>query len=275
MKMKINKIIFPFIVLLVFSACSSTKELVILHTNDTHSQVEARKTNGEELGGYVRRADYIAKVRKENKRVLLLDAGDFLQGTPYFNFFKGEVEIKAINQMHYDAVTLGNHEFDNGITALASNLSGLTMPVICSNYDVSATPLAPIIKPYAIIKQRGIKIGIIGLCINPKDLIIEQHSTGIIYQNPVEKANFYAKKLKEKHRCDIVICLSHLGDDTKGMNDRIVAENSSDIDLIIGGHSHKLISDLQIVNTKNDSIPIVQSGRSGAYIGEIKIIFGK
>jgi 5'-nucleotidase len=267
-----NKLFFPLLVLFALSACHSTKELVILHTNDTHSQVEA---TAEDLGGYVRRADYIAKVRKENKRVVLVDAGDFSQGTPFFNFFKGEVEVKALNQMRYDAVTLGNHEFDNGVFALAQNLSNLTMPVLCSNYDVNGTALAPILKPYTIIKRKGIKIGIIALCINPKDLITAENSVGVIYQNPVEKANFYAKELKEKYKCDMVICLSHLGDDTEGINDRIVAENSSDIDLIVGGHTHKLISDLRIANTKNDRIPIVQTGRSGTYIGEVKVIFGK
>ncbi len=261
---------------LIFASCSSSKELVILHTNDTHSQVEPlRAKDGTEAGGYIRRADFIAKTRSENKAVLVLDAGDFCQGTPYFNFFGGEVEAKALNEMKYDVVTLGNHEFDNGIESLSKVLSTLKMPVVCANYDASATSLAPYLKPYVVIKKKGLRIGIIGLCINPQGLIANANWQGIIYSDPVEKANFYAKELKEKQKCDMVIVLSHLGDDTEGMNDRIVAANSSNIDLIVGGHTHKLISNLRVRNLQNDSIPIVQDGKSAAYIGKLTVKFKK
>lgn len=277
-----NKLFF-ILITLSFSIQSYSnggiKELLILHTNDTHSQIEPTSSgdcyNGK--GGYVRRAGFISNVRKNNKAFLLLDAGDFLQGTPYFNFFKGEVETKAINAMRYDAITLGNHEFDNGVEALVAVLSQLKVPVVNCNYDVSKTALAPLVKPFIIVKKRGLKIGILGLGANPKNLITKKNFTDIVYLNPIEQANFYAKQLKESHRCDLVICLSHLGDEQKidSISDLEIASHSTHIDVIIGGHSHKLIDDLQIPNLNGKPIPIVQAGRTGAYIGSINILFRK
>jgi 5'-nucleotidase len=266
-----------FLVVLGLTSCSSTRELVVLHTNDTHSQVEVNTSRDyQNKGGYVRRAAFIDSVRRATKAVLLVDAGDYVQGTPYFNFFKGEVEAKAIRQMKYDAVMLGNHEFDNGIEALVSILKTMKTPVVCSNYDVSRTPLAPYVKPYLTMKKQGVKIGIIGIGVHPQSLISPQNFSGIIYLDPIETANRYARFLKEEKHCDFVLCLTHLGTKSVfGMSDPVLAAQTSNIDLIVGGHSHELIDNLQVPNLQEKNVLIVQAGKTGAYIGEVDIIFNK
>jgi len=276
-KNKIRQIAVCLLLVLLW-ACSSTRELVVLHTNDTHSQVEANRESKEVYGGkggYARRAAFIAEVRAKNQCVLLVDAGDFCQGTPYFNFFRGEVEAKALSAMHYDAVTLGNHEFDNGVDALANVLSQMQVPVVCSNYDVKGTPLENKVQPFLILNKDGLKIGIIGLGINPKGLVADQNFKGVIYLDPVERANYYAQRLKKTEHCDFVLCLSHLGDTGVEVSDRIVAAKSAYIDMIVGGHTHKLIQGLKVANAVGDSVPIVQAGKTGAYIGQIHIKFKK
>jgi len=222
------------------------------------------------MGGYARRAGFIDSIRKHEKNVLLLDAGDYLQGTPYFNFFKGDVEIAAINAMKYDAITIGNHEFDNGVSALADVLSKSLVPIVCSNYKVTGTPLDGLIKPYLIIKRRGIKIGIIGLGIQPRGLITETNFYGIHYLDPIAVANNYGYYLKKKAKCDVVICLSHLGHDTKGISDIELVKRTENIDLVIGGHTHKLL-DVKVPNLIGDTITIVQAGKSGAYLGRVDL----
>ena len=231
------------VVMLSFSAALSaqTKEIVILHTNDTHSQIEPNPTTafsnpGE--GGVARRFAAIQKIRKENKNVLLFDAGDFVQGTPYYNVFKGDAEITLMNKMGYHAATFGNHEFDNGIEPLLEMLKKMEFPLVSTNYDVSNTPLADYVKRTHTIDINGVKIGLIGLTIDPDGLIAKNNYKGVVYLDPVESTNIYAKQLKD-NGCDLVIVWSHLGywdNDTRG--DRMVAVNSTDVDMIIGGHTH-------------------------------------
>ncbi len=266
----LNRVINTYILAILLTlviVSSSTSKIVILHTNDTHSQVEPSNDN---MGGYARRAGFIDSIRKHEKNVLLLDAGDYLQGTPYFNFFKGDVEIAAINAMKYDAITIGNHEFDNGVSALADVLSKSLVPIVCSNYKVTGTPLDGLIKPYLIIKRRGIKIGIIGLGIQPRGLITETNFYGIHYLDPIAVANNYGYYLKKKAKCDVVICLSHLGHDTKGISDIELVKRTENIDLVIGGHTHKLL-DVKVPNLIGDTITIVQAGKSGAYLGRVDL----
>ncbi len=251
-------------------------KLVILHTNDTHSQIEPTEKSSlktSNMGGYARRMGEIAKIRSEEKNVLLFDAGDFSQGTPYFNFFHGRLEMDALNQMQYNAGTLGNHEFDNGIDTLAMVLSKAKFPVLSSNYDVSQTPLMPYIKPYTVTEMAGIKIGIMALDVQPKGLIIESNYRGLTYNDPVETAKKTSTYLKKKLKCDLVICLSHLGSDSTSVdvNDFNIAHATKYIDIIIGGHSHTMLENVKTNNGVGRKIVIAQVGKSGLYLGRIDI----
>ena len=226
-----------------------------------------------DMGGYARRMGVINQIRQEEKNVLLVDAGDFSQGTPYFNFFNGRVEIDAMNRMKYDAGTLGNHEFDNGIDTLAVVLKNLQFPEISSNYKLENSALKGMIKPYIVLTKNGLLIGIMALNVNPKSLIFEKNYKGLEYLNPVDKANEISSFLKKKERCDVIICLSHLGADTTKMevNDFEIAHKTRYIDVIIGGHSHSMITNVTEKNRIGKPIVIAQMGKSGLYLGRIDL----
>jgi 5'-nucleotidase len=274
-----NKIIaIAFLVIIsTFQLAAEKKiKLVILHTNDTHSQVEpTEKSNLKtaDMGGYARRMGVIEKIRSEEKNVLLFDAGDFSQGTPYFNFFNGRVEIDALNRMQYDAGTLGNHEFDNGIDTLAVILQKARFRIISSNYEVDNTPIKNQIQPYLILKKFGLKIGIMALNVDPKSLIIESNYRGLVYRDPIEKAQELSAFLKNKKKCDLVICLSHLGSDSTSVdvNDCTVAHQTKHIDIILGGHSHSLLENVKTNNANGKKVIISQMGKSGLYLGRIDL----
>lgn len=274
-----NKIIAIALLIIIstFQLAAEKKiKLVILHTNDTHSQVEpTEKSNLKtaDMGGYARRMGVIEKIRSEEKNVLLFDAGDFSQGTPYFNFFNGRVEIDALNRMQYDAGTLGNHEFDNGIDTLAVILQKARFPMISSNYEVDNTPIKNQIQPYLILKKFGLKIGIMALNVDPKSLIIESNYRGLVYRDPIEKAQELSAFLKNKKKCDLVICLSHLGSDSTSvdMNDFTVAHQTKHIDIILGGHSHSLLENVKTNNANGKKVIISQMGKSGLYLGRIDL----
>lgn len=274
-----NKII-AIALLIIISTFQLTAEkkikLVILHTNDTHSQVEpTEKSNLKtaDMGGYARRMGVIEKIRSEEKNVLLFDTGDFSQGTPYFNFFNGRAEIDALNRMQYDAGTLGNHEFDNGIDTLAVILQKARFPMISSNYEVDNTPIKNQIQPYLILKKFGLKIGIMALNVDPKSLIIESNYRGLVYRDPIEKAQELSAFLKNKKKCDLVICLSHLGSDSTSVdvNDFTVAHQTKHIDIILGGHSHSLLENVKTNNANGKKVIISQMGKSGLYLGRIDL----
>jgi len=257
-----------FLSVTVFSA--EKVKLIIIHTNDTHSQVEPTEKSTSktaDMGGYARRMGVIDSIRSAEKNVLLLDAGDFSQGTPYFNFFNGRVEIDAINRMKYDAITLGNHEFDNGIDTLAAILKLAKVPILSSNYGIDATPLKHLLKPYLIIKREGLRIGILTANIEPKGLIIENNYKGLIYKDALKTANELAAFLKYKKHCNIIICLSHLG----VKPDFELAHNSQDIDVIIGGHSHSLLENIKEKNASGKPVIIAQMGKSGLYLGKVEL----
>ncbi len=247
------------------------KKIVILHTNDTHSRIEPLPETDKyapNKGGVVRRANYIESVRAENKNVLLFDAGDFVQGTPYYNVFGGEVETKAMNMLKYDAATLGNHEFDYGLEGLKDILDWAQFPIISSNYDFSETILKDRFDPYLIIVKDGVKIGVIGLNVKPQGLIATANYTNMVFMDPLETGNELATKLKNEDKCDVVICLSHLGYTA----DKRLAENSRNIDIIIGGHSHTYMKDPDIIkNADNEDILIYQTQGRGVYVGRIDI----
>lgn len=270
---------------LLFSICllfslsliaQNENKLVILHTNDTHSQIEPfgdQAGNNKGKAGLARRATLIKEIRKQYPNVLLLDAGDFIQGTPYFNMFGGELEIKAMNQLGYDVVTLGNHEFDNGVEFLSKMLQGAKFDIVSANYDVSNTILKNQIKPYVIKNINGIKVGIIGLNVRPNGLISDKNFEGIRFLNPIEEVNHYAKILKEDEKVDLVIALSHLGYQSDSQfSDKKVAAGSRNVDVIVGGHSHTYLPEpVKVNNLDEKPVLVTQSGSKGMNVG--KLIF--
>ena len=280
-KVKINyylSLAAALLILTAFQTSLTAQDLVILHTNDTHSNIEpAASGRNAGLGGFQRRANYIQKVRSEHKNVLLLDAGDYNQGTPYFTLFKGFAEIELYNAMKYDAVCLGNHEFDNGQQQLAERLKKAEYPTLCANYDFSDTPLKGMIKPYTIIKKGGKKIGIIGVLIDLRGYVAETSRTNLVYRNPVPIVNELAKMLRDKKRCDLVIVLSHIGfDDGSEDNpsDTELAKLTSNVDMIIGGHSHTFLEKPVVMkNREGKDVIVCQTGAAGVYVGRMDTNF--
>lgn len=257
--------------LLYSTSVFSQKKITILHTNDTHSRIEPLPETDRyspDKGGVLRRAKYIDEIRREEKNVLLFDAGDFVQGTPYYNLFRGEVEVKAMNLMKYDAVTLGNHEFDYGLEGLKRLIKWAEFPIISTNYDFAETDLIEVPKQYIIIKRDGVKIGVIGLNVKPNGLIASANFTGMKFMDPLETGNKWATMLKEEEDCDMVVCISHLG----YTSDKQLAEMSRNIDIIIGGHSHTFMEEPDIIkNADNEDILIYQTQGRGVYVGRIDI----
>lgn len=260
-------------------ARTETVKLTILHTNDWHSRIEPFPMDGgsnQGMGGAAARVALIDKIRKQEQNVLLLDAGDIFQGTPYFNAFGGELEYKLMSRMGYDLATLGNHDFDNGIEGIIRQLPHATFEFVNCNYDFGTTPLAPYIKPYKIFTKSGIRIGVFGVGVELKGLVPDVLYEGIVYNDPVAPSNSIAAYLKEKEKCDLVICLSHLGYKYGGtkISDIRLAEQSEHIDLIIGGHTHTFLSkpDL-ILNKKGKTVMVNQVGWAGINLGRIDYTF--
>jgi 5'-nucleotidase len=257
------------------------EKITILHTNDVHSRIDAFPMDGgrnQGLGGIAARSALIREIRQKEKHVLLLDAGDIFQGTPYFNFFKGEPEIKGMTAMGYDAGTMGNHDFDAGLENFATQWQHASFPLIISNYDFSSTPMENRYKPYTIINKGKLKIGITGVGIELKGLVPDQLAGNTRYLNPIESANEQAFQLKQKKRCDLVICLSHLGykyADNK-VSDEILAKESDNIDLIIGGHTHTFLdSPVAIKNKNGNDVVVNQVGWGGIILGRLDYNFYK
>jgi 5'-nucleotidase len=257
-------------------------KLTILHTNDTHSRIEPFPMDGgrnQGLGGVATRAEIIDRIRQQEEQVLLLDAGDIFQGTPYFNFYHGEPEIKAMSAMKYDACTIGNHDFDAGMENLAMQLSRhANFPMLVSNYDFTSTPMEHKTEPYKIIKKGKLKIGVFGLGIEGHGLIPDNLFGATKYLEPVQKANETARILKNNN-CDLIICLSHLGYQYNGSNkvsDEVLAKQSENIDLIIGGHTHTFFeSPIVYNNKKGDDVIVNQVGWAGIVLGRLDFEFTK
>ncbi len=271
--MKKSSIIYYLLSVIFFAACTPQDHLTILHTNDTHSQVEPLDNN---QGGYARRMGMIAEERKADKNLLLVDAGDFCQGTPYFNYYHGRVELEAMNRMRYDAATLGNHEFDNGLDTLAVALRTAKFPIVCANYDFTGTALEGLVKPYTIVHKGGLKIGIFGLGCNPKGIISDKNFAPAVYLDPYPVAQQTVDALRAEE-CDIIVCLSHMGTCGKAPEDvcdTALVSHTRGIDVVIGGHTHKLYDNLRVANLDGDSIPVCQMGRYGVYLGKIVLNLG-
>jgi 5'-nucleotidase len=257
------------------------KHLTILHTNDVHSYIDAFPSNhpkNPNMGGVARRATLIESIRKENPNVLLLDAGDIFQGTPYFNYYGGELEFKLMSMMGYDAATMGNHDFDNGIDGFNAQLPHATFNFVSANYNFKNTVLDGIVKPYSIFYKDGIKVGVFGLGIKLEGLVDKKHYKETVYNDPVAVSHDIVRILKHEKKCDLVICLSHLGykykDDTDKICDLTLAKLTQDIDLIIGGHTHTFLDKPTVVkNAVDQDVLINQVGCYGLNLGRIDFYF--
>lgn len=254
-------------------------KITILHTNDVHSRIEPFPMDGSRfqgLGGTARRSALISKIRNEEKNVVLLDAGDMFQGTPYFNLFDGEVELEIMSKMGYDAGTFGNHEFDNGVSGILKHFDKAKFPFVTSNYDFSKTELAGKTKDYIVLERDGIKIGIFGLGVSLEGLVDPKNYEQVGYLDPVEVANRIVPILKNKEKCDLVVCLSHLGYSYKEdkISDLTLVPQTKDIDLIIGGHTHTLLDRPTEVRNADGKITLVnQVGNGGVRLGRIDYSF--
>ena len=251
--------------------------ITILHTNDTHSQIDPLPANDANAGkgGVARRATVVKRVRKENPNTLLVDAGDVLQGTPYFNFYKGEVEYKAMSAIGYDVGTLGNHEFDNGVEALAKALTFANFDIVSANYDVKGTVLEQRVKRYVVKTLAGIRIGLFGLGVSPVALITPDNFKGVTYIDPVFAARDVVKKLREEERCALVVCMSHLGYNADAKSgDSFVASQVDGIDFIASGHTHTFMKE-PVTQTQpcGAKTTIFQVGKSGIYVGRVDFTF--
>ncbi len=252
------------------------KHITILHTNDVHSHIEPFPANDPKyanLGGAARRMNVISQIRKENPNTLLLDAGDMFQGTPYFNFYGGELEFKLMSMMGYDAATIGNHDFDNGIDGLAAQVPNASFKLLSANYDFSNTIMAGLTKPYQVLVKDDVRIGIFGLGIALDGLVNKNMYKETVYLDPIEMTSQTVDTLRNEEKCDLVICLSHLGYsyDTKSeISDLTLAAQTAGIDLIIGGHTHTFLDKPTIAQNKEGNFVLInQVGWGGIHLGRI------
>lgn len=268
---------------LAFQSCETNKKhITILHTNDTHSQIEPFDINHHKYagkGGVARRAVIIEKIRQENPNTLLLDAGDIFQGTPYFNYFGGEVEFKLMSLLKYDTATLGNHDFDNSIEGFHKQLPNANFDFVCANYDFKNTVLDTIVKPYKIFVKDGIKIGVFGLGIELLNLVNPNLYKETKYLDPIEITKDISRDLKEKEACDLIICLSHLGyhyENSNKVSDLKLAAATKNIDLIIGGHTHTFLTKPTLIkNINNENVLVNQVGAYGLNLGRVDFYFNE
>ncbi len=269
-----------FYILLTASA-QQGKQLAILHTSDTHSRIEPIDPHAADpyadMGGVVRRTTFLKEFRTKNPDALLFDCGDISQGTPYYNLFRGEVEIKMMNLMGYDAMTIGNHEFDFGLENMARLFRMADFPVVCANYNVAGTVLEGLVKPYVVLNRSGVKIGVFGLSPQMEGLVQADKCEGIVYKDPIAVAQEVTDLLRTKEGCDVVICLSHLGFRIKNeVCDEKLAAETKGIDVILGGHSHTFMEKPAFyLNAEGKNVSVLHTGKSGIFVGELDLTLTK
>lgn len=274
---KIQNILAICLLCVALPMSAQRKTLTILHTNDTHSCIYPLSENLVDTmlagrGGFMRRIEMLKQERKKDPDLLLFDSGDFSQGSPYYTLFKGDVEVKLMNEMHYDAGMVGNHEFDFGLENLARLAKMMNFPMLCANYDFKGTVCEGIIKPYTIIKRKGIKIGVFALSPEIEGLIDAKNCVGVKFLDPVKVANEMETLLKKKKHCDLIICLSHVGWLNKPICEQNIIAHSRYIDLMLGGHSHTYFKTLRYVkNLDGKPIPVDQNGKYAIFVGKMKV----
>lgn len=277
MTVKMKKYIFSLVLGAVLACgCTTTKELTILHTNDTHSQIYPLSSNLADTSkagraGFIRRIAMLKEERAKDADLLLFDSGDFSQGSPYYSMFRGDVEAGLMNMMGYDAGTIGNHEFDFGLDNMARVLGSLNFPILCSNYDFTGTELEKIVKKDIILHRKGLKIGVFALCPELDGLVDKKNYGTLVYNDPVACAQKEIDLLRSQG-CDLVICLSHLGWNIAGVSDEEVAAQTRGLDLILGGHSHSYLEQMAYVaDLDGKKVGIDQNGKHGIYVGKIDL----
>ena len=259
------------------------KQLFILHTSDTHSRIDPINPEAADeyagMGGVVRRAEIVKQYRGKHPEMLLLDCGDISQGTPYYNLFQGELEVKMMNLMGYDAMAIGNHEFDFGLDNMARLFRLARFPIVCSNYEMTGTVLEGLVKPYITLEREGLKIGIFSLAPKLEGLVQADKREGVTYKDPIAVAQKMSDLLRGKEGCDVVICLSHLGLHrlaSSDIDDEQLVAKTYGIDIILGGHTHSFMEKPMVyLNANGQNVPILHSGRSGVYVGEMVLTLTK
>ena len=277
-----NYLIISFLLCFALSVAAQ-KQVTIIHTSDTHSRIEPIAKSSSDpnagSGGYARRAAYLNELRQKASNLLLVDCGDFSQGTPYYNMFKGEVEVKLMNYLQYDVSAIGNHEFDFGLDNMARLFAMADFPIVCANYDFTGTVVEGLVKPYVVIEREGIKFGIFGLGPQLEGLVSKDNYKGVVYKDPVAAANEVAALLKEKEACDMVVCLSHLGMYTTAaepIGDENLIPQTRNIDFVFGGHSHTYMTEPLVYNDlDNRPVQVLHIGRNGSFVGKVDITFNK
>ena len=256
------------------------KQLVILHTNDTHSAIlpineQLPDTMKAGRGGFLRRIAMLKEERAKHPDLLYFDSGDFFQGSAYFTMFKGDVEVGLMNLMGLDATTIGNHEFDFGLENMARVFKLATFPIVCTNYDFTGTPMEGICKPWIVLKRNGLKIGVFAVCPKMTGLIADKNCVGAKYLDPAQVALETATMLKEQQKCDMVVCISHLGwNSNRGEDDQYMISRSRNIDLVLGGHTHTYMPSLEYwKNMDGRPVPVDQNGKSAVFVGKIVVDF--
>ena len=270
-----------FILMMMVSLAGQAKkhkQLVILHTNDTHSQIfpissQLPDTMKAGRGGFLRRIALLKEERKKNPDLLYFDSGDFWQGSAYFTMFKGDVEIGLMNQMGIDASTIGNHEFDFGLDNMAEMFKKANFPILSANYDFTGTVMEGVTKPWIIIKRNGVKIGVFAVNPKMKGLVSDKNCPGVKYLDPAKVALETATMLKQEKKCDMVICISHLGwNSGRGEDDQYMIRGSRNIDLVLGGHTHTYMEELQYENNLDGKpVPVDQNGKAAIFVGRIVV----
>lgn len=251
------------------------KQLVVLHTGDMHSTIlpissQLPDTMKAGRAGMIRRIEMFRQEREKHPDLLLFDSGDFFQGSAYFTMFKGEVEVGLMNRMGYDAVMIGNHEFDAGLEEMARIFRMANFPIVCANYDFTGTPVEGLVKPYIIIKRNGVKIGVFGIGKKTEGLVAAKNCVGVKYLDPAKVALETATMLKEEKKCDVVICISHLGWKIGGADDQYMVSHSRNIDLVLGGHSHTyLVEDSYEKNLDGKEVLVDHEGKHSIFVGKM------
>lgn len=253
------------------------KKITILHTSDVHSCILPQNSNLADTtvagrGGFLRRIAMLQQERQKDPDLLLFDCGDFSQGSSYYTMFKGDVEVGLMNQMHYDAVTIGNHEFDFGLDNMIRLFKNANFPVVCSNYDFGDSELKDIVKPYLVLKRKGIKIGVFALCPPLEGLVFTKNYGPLKFLDPIEVTGKMINILKNEKKCDVIICLSHLGWEISEYTDNKLIQNTEGIDLVLGGHTHSFLKDLVYETDKSGHrVPVDHEGKHGVYVGKIEL----
>ena len=272
---RLHLIIFVILLSGLTVGAKKYKQLVILHSNDTHSVILPLNPNinDKEIagrGGFLRRVNMVKEQRQLDPDLLLFDSGDFSQGSGYYTLFKGEVEVGLMNEMGYDAATIGNHEFDFGLDNMARIFRMAKFPIVCSNYDCTGTVLQDLVKPYIALERKGVKIGVFGLAPALKGLVFDGNCEGITFLDPIETAQKYIDILRKQEKCDLVICLSHLGWYDSEYPDEEFMKGVEGCDLVLGGHTHTYMKELEYAPDKTGKlIPNDQNGKHGAFIGKL------